>query len=339
MLLLLGLSACNLSFGASPTLPPASTSAPTSHLVVTWADANGNLFAWRDDAPTPQQIATGSAITPYLAPDGQHVAFTRGAEGNSDSLWSVGIDGTNARELVTAGDVPAQGRGRPVIAQVAWLDAATIYFNSRQITDSGTVDDENLFRVELEGKPQLILPRGAGGNFAISPDGQNIAVVSAGVYDTQKGRVSLLDPLGARVREALTFTAVNTPDQPPFYPPLDWAADSSFVRVPIPDADGLRVTLWRVATVVEPPDEIATIFGTVGALTDGLPTWGKTSLIYLQPSDRRIALVIANARGETPASTPMDGSATQAGCRMANISPTGSTARSGSAHAGQSRVC
>ncbi len=293
-------AACNLNFGTSPTLAPDSTPASASHLVVVWANADGDLSAWRDDDPTPRLIASGSAITPYLAPDGQHVAFTRGSQGEPVSLWSVGIDGTGASELVAPGDVPAQGRGRPEIAQVAWLDATTIYFNSRQLSDTRSVADENLYRVEFDGSPQLILPPGAGGDFSISPDGQWIAVASAGVYDTQKGRVSILDPLGASVSEALTFTALAPPQDPPVTPPLDWTDDSAFVRVPIPNLTGLGVTLWRIPVAPDPPDDKASIFGTVGALSDGLPHWGKTSMIYLQTSDRRIALVIANASGEAP---------------------------------------
>ena len=296
----LNLSACNLSFGASPTVAPDSTPTPPAHLVVVWANADGDLSAWRDDDPTPRVIASGSAITPYLAPDGQHVAFTRGSQGEPVSLWSVGIDGTGASELVTPGDVPAQGRGRPQIAQVAWLDAATIYFNSSQLSDTGSVADENLYRVELDGSPQLILPRGAGGDFSISPDGQWIAVASPGVYDTQQGRVSLLDPLGARVSEALTFTALAPQQDLPVTPPLDWTSDSAFVRVPIPNLSGLGVTLWRIPVAPDPPEDKASIFGMVGALSDGLPRWGKTSMIYLQTSDRRVALVIANASGEAP---------------------------------------
>ncbi len=183
--------------------------------------------------------------------------------------------------------------GHAEIAQVAWLDAQTIYFNTNQITDSGAVADDNLYRVTLDGEPELILPPGAGGRFAIAPNGSAIAVARAGIYDTQKGSVALLDPLGARVREAFSFTAVNTPDQPPFYPPLSWSEDSAFVRVPIPDHDGDRVTLWRAA-----PDDKAEIFGYVSASRVGLPVWSDDHMLYLQTIPAGADLFSAEANGE-----------------------------------------
>jgi hypothetical protein len=151
----------------------------------------------------------------------------------------------------------------------------------------------------MDGNPQLILPPGAGGAFALSPDGQQIAVVRAGEYDMQPGHVALLDPLGARVREKLTFTAVSAPSEPPFYPPLAWSADSAFVRVPIPNRDNDRVALWRV-----PVEGEARIFGYITAARDGLPVWGGADerILYLRPtSDPAVVeFVSADADGRNP---------------------------------------
>ncbi len=277
---------CELRFGALPTATPTATPTPTSRLLVVWT-ADGDLFAWRDDAPTPRRLAIGGAITPILAPDGRHVAFTRGSQSQPDSLWIVGIDGLGAQEIAVVSDIRAQ------IRQVAWLDEQTLYFNTQQPTPSGAAANDDLYRFELGGYRSLILPPGAGGHFAIAPDGQSIAVVSTGIYDMLKGRVALLDPLGARVREALTFTAVNTPDQPPFYPPLEWSDDGAFVRVPIPDHDGKRVTLWRAA-----PNGDAGIFGYVTAERDGLPRWSGDQMLYLQTIPAGADLFIADANGE-----------------------------------------
>ena len=151
------------------------------------------------------------------------------------------------QQLVKPETLKSLRNGHPQIKQVDWLDGQTVYFNTEQRYDSGSVSDDDLYRVELDGSdPQLILPPGAGGNFAISPDGQQIAVVRAGVYDTQKGQVALLDPLGAQVNGKLTFTALSVPSEAPFYLPLSWSEDSSFVRVPVPSRENDRVALWRV---------------------------------------------------------------------------------------------
>ena len=298
------LCACGLRVGAVSTPTPQPTQAPSALLTVVWVEG-GNLLLWREDEPTPRILASGGAIQPILAPGGQRVAFTRGAQGAAVSLWSIGIDGRGEQELVAPGDIPAARDGHAEINQVAWLGAATIYFNTRQRYDSGVVNDDNLYRVENDGDPQLILPPGAGGDFAISPDGQWIAVVTTGIYDYQKGSVSFLDPLGARVFQQMTFTAVNAPDEPPFYPPLSWSSDSTNVRVPIPDHDTRRVTLWRVFTErTRLPDNsippTARIFGFVDTLPDWSPISGR--MIYLRASTQAGVsdLIIADENAENP---------------------------------------
>ncbi len=298
VLLVMCLSSCTLAFSSTPTATSeatAETTAAMSRPIAVWVEA-GDLFAWTTDDTTPQLIAESGVISAYLAPDGKQIAFTRGADGEAATLWVVGSDGTGAREVVHPGDFPARGQGHPEIAQVAWLDAETIYFSSRQRTASGVVDDENLYRVQIDLKPQLILPPGAGGNaFSISPDGAWIAVVHAGVYADDDGRISVLDPLGARVREALTFTAIAAPSEAPITPPLAWSSDGSLLRVPILNRDDGLVTLWKIPLSAAPPNDQPAIFGVVDALPDGLPAWGTNSLTYLQASASTTALVIADA--------------------------------------------
>jgi hypothetical protein len=292
---------CDLRFGAPPTatpLPPTSTQVPPPALTVVWVE-NGNLRAWREDDSTLRTLATGAVIQPYLPPNGQHVAFTRGAQGDSGALWVVGIDGAGETELVASGDLRSLRDGHPQIGQVAWLDNRVLYFNTLQMYDWGSVMDDDLYRVELDGSPQLILPPGAGGQVALSPDGQQIAVVRSGEYDMQPGHVSLLDPLGARVRDKLTFTAVSAPSEPPFYPSLAWSADSTFLRVPIPNRDNDRVALWRVPVEAE-----ARIFGYITAARDALPVWGGADerMLYGRPTPdpQVIELVSADADGRNP---------------------------------------
>ena len=76
--LLLLLTACNLiqSNTASTPLPTADK---TAVLTVAWVEA-GNLVVWRQGDSLPRRIASGGVVRPYLAPDGQHVAFTRGVK-------------------------------------------------------------------------------------------------------------------------------------------------------------------------------------------------------------------------------------------------------------------
>jgi hypothetical protein len=209
-------------------------------------------------------------------------------------LWAVGIDGTGERELVAPDVIPSIRGGHPQIGHVAWLDAQTVYFDTYQWHQSGIVRDDDLYRVALDGEPQLILPPGAGGAFALSPDGQRIGVARAGIYDIQKGSIALLDPLGVQVDEKLTFTAASAPSEAPLYPPLAWSDDGTFVRVPIPDRESVRVALWRI-----PVEGEARIFGYVSAARDGLPVWSGDQMIYWRYGDTGAPeLMIADANGE-----------------------------------------
>lgn len=287
------LGGCELRFGAQPT-PTAEPSmpAPPPAVVVVWVQ-DGDLYAWREDDPTARVIASGAVIEPHLSPSGRLVAFTRGAQGDARALWVVGIDGTGERELVAPDVIPSIRNGHPQIDQVEWLGEEAVYFGTRQDYENGSVRDDNLYRAALDADPQLILPAGAGGAFAISPDGQQIAVVSAGQYDTVEGQVTLLDPLGVQVSEKLSFTALRAPNEPPFYPPLVWNVEGDFVRVPVSSRGSERVALWRV-----PVEGEAQIFGYITALPDGLPVWGGARMVYIQANENeRLVLILSDASG------------------------------------------
>lgn len=299
---LLILNGCEMRFGAQPTATLAPTDPPPAPVtVVVWAQA-GNLFLWRDSDPTIDTIATGAVIAPYLAPDGSRVAFTRGAQGDARALWSVNIDGTGEQELVAPDLIPSIRGGHPQINQVGWLDSQTVYFNTLQQHDSGSVKDDNLYRVQLGSAPQLILPPGAGGDFALSPKGQHIAVTTAGAYDIQEGRISVLDLLGVEIADKLSFTALSAPNEPPFYLPLAWNSESTYLRVPVPDRASDRVALWRIPVEGDPQ-----IFGYISSLREGLPIWSRLpfaaddQMLYLDDTDAgAVELILARANGESP---------------------------------------
>ncbi len=288
------LAGCELRFGAQPTPTATATPTPAPVLGVVWV-SGGDLYLWREDAPTPRILASGGVGQPHLSPGGSRVAFTRAA---ARSLWVVGTDGTGEQELVTQEVIPSRRGGTPQIDQLRWLGETAVYFNTRQQFANGTVQDDNLYRAALDENPRLVLPPGTGGNFAIGPDGEHIAVISAGSYDTQEGRVSILDPLGVDIEEKLSFTAFSTPDEPPLYPPLSWIAEGSsvYVRIPIPSRETDRVPLWNI-----PPQEAAAIFGFISAAPQGLPLWAGARMLYLRASEAAgFDLVLANYNGENP---------------------------------------
>ncbi len=296
------LCACDLHYGAPiPTVtvaPTAPKALPAPSLIVVWA-AGGNLFAWRERDQSLHQIASGAVIRPYLSPKGDQVAFTRGSQGNAISLWVVGSDGVGEQQVVDPNVIKSIRNGHPQINRIAWLDDQTIYFNTLQQYASGNANDDDLYRAQIGSPPQLILPPGAGGDFAISPDESRIAVIRAGQYDMQKGEVDLLDPLGVKVDKKMTFTALRTPDEVPYYPPLAWSADSSTVRVPIPDRASDRVALWKIPV----SGGNSAIFGYITAAPQGLPLWSASGdwMVYLRDgSNGHTDLMLADDDGGNP---------------------------------------
>ena len=286
------LTACN--FRVSPSATPQLTAIPLPEprLTVAYLD-NDTLYLWREGDSTSQPIAEDANPSIVLAPDGKHVAFTRGDDGAQQTLWVASADGINQQQLIELGEIPAQGSARALIDEIRWLDETTLYFNTYQSYEWGYQQDNNLYRVTIgtetesaSSSPRLILPPGAGGQFAFSPDRQHIAVVYPGQYDTEKGRVLILDPLSEQARTALEFTAVSTASEIPFYPPLYWSSDSATVRVPIPNRDLVYdeaiappVELWTL-----PIDGESHISGYVPASFDGLPRWSDRTdtMLYLQ---------------------------------------------------------
>src|SRR5262249_58247197 len=86
-LYLCGLTACSLLTSLRPTPEPSATPAPATvrplppaGLTVAWVE-NSNLMSWQESTASPRRVASGGVIRAYVAPDGQHVAYTRGPQG------------------------------------------------------------------------------------------------------------------------------------------------------------------------------------------------------------------------------------------------------------------
>lgn len=319
-LLITLLAACNFRVVPTPTATPTATPPPPARLSVVYLDGS-TLYGWQDGDSAPRPLADNALAPIEIAPDGQHVAFARGDNGQPQTLWVVGTNDTNSavqQQLVEISDLPAQRSASVRIGQVGWLDEATVYFNTVQAYTWGDQPDNNLYRVRIgtatepaSSSPALILPRGAGGQFAISPDRQHVAVVYPGQYDNERGRIHVIDPLGEQVSAAFEFTAVSTASEVPFYPPLSWTADSGGVRVPIPSRDLVfdqaaapPVPLWLLPVTGDPR-----IAGYVPASTsvaaNGLPRWSDltSTMLYFQRSataDALYDLFLADADGGNP---------------------------------------
>ncbi len=312
------LVACNLTALPPATPSPAPASTPgAGRLVVAWVDA-GNLMVWRSGEQAPRRIASGGVVQPYLSPDGRYVAFTRGPQGNALALWLADVEGLTERELVGPDDLApsgdAQGYARHV-GQVGWLDGQTVLFNTRfvpQVPAPGGGKADDLWRGSaLTHTASRLLPDGQGGDFAISPDGAWVALVTPGHYQAAQGLIRLTDAQGQAVTDMLRFDAVGTASEYAFYPRPHWLPSSTALLVAIPHPDlvyatqpgqaSRSVALWRLGI-----GGGAIQSGAVPASFFGLPRWSPDGewMTYLEtvgePADNTLALVLARGDGSQP---------------------------------------
>ncbi len=279
----------------------------TGRLTVVWVE-DDVLWAWTEGADTPWPIAAAGGIAkPMISPDGHRVLFRRGSEDVFDQLWAVGIDGADEIQLIGpahlhTGDMPRQIDEE----QLVWADPHTVYFNTGIVQEIGRFKADDLWRVDVRtGQVERLLEDGEGGNFAISPTGEHIALVVPGRYGEEPGIISVVAPDGSARRELFTFPAVSSGSQVAFYPRLQWAPDGESLLVAIPDPDMLYyieepppVAIWRLPLDGEPRQ-----VGSVEAFFFGLPIWSPdvSRMAYIEMigpvTDNRIGLALARWDG------------------------------------------
>ncbi len=317
IVLALALAGCNLTAAPTAAPPPVESVPGESRLVVSWIDG-GSLVVWRSGDAQPRRIAAGSVVRSLLSPAGTHVAFTRGPAGSALSLWVVDVDGVAERELIGPDRLNAGGEQVEFtrhIGQVAWLDETTLLFNTifvMTVPAPGGGKADDLWRADLDsGQVTRVLPDGQGGDFAISPDGSRLALVTPGGYAGAPGLIRLVDAQGQAVTDLLSFDAPATASEYAFYPRLHWLPDSSALLTAIPDPDLIYPTLpgetprtaalWRLDTAGESRE-----INRVAANFFGLPRWSPSGawLTYLaqvgRVEDNTLALVLARGDGSEP---------------------------------------
>lgn len=304
--LMLLLSACNL--GQTPTNEetPNLTATSSERLVVAWVDS-GDLIVWQTGDTLPRRIASAGAVEPFIAPDGQHIAFTRGAQSKSETLWVVDVAGTAEQQLV--GERPADYiPGENQIGDVVWFDERTIYFNTLLQQAPFYEPRNDLYRVDiLTRELGLIAGASDGGRITISPDGQNLLTVYHGTYGQQDGVIRLMDLLGREEPgDLLFFDGVSTASEFRFYPDVYFSADSSTILLAIPDpdliySDSSETTLWQIP--LDNPSGRG-IIGTVQASFFGLPQWSfdGSAMTYLQRTGEtnQFTVFLAEGNGDNP---------------------------------------
>lgn len=307
--LLLLLSACNLGQTASIGVTPNPTAIAGERLVVAWIDA-GNLMVWQTGDTLARRIASGGVVQPFIAPDGQHIAFTRGPQGKSETLWVVNSSGIAEQQLV--GERPATyNPGENQVGDVVWLDNRTLYFNTL-VQQAPIYEARNdVYRVDIRTREvSLIAEPSEGGRISISPDSQNLVTVYHGTYEQEDAVIRRLDLLGREdAEDLLIFTGVSTASEFNFYPNIHWSGNNVLVAIPDPDliysdtqgSDLPSTTLWQIP--VDNPSARG-IIGTVQASFFGLPQWSYdgSALTFMRRTgeSNQFTAYLAEGNGRNP---------------------------------------
>lgn len=313
LVMLMGLAGCNLGPAAPATQPfEVVPQSADETLVVAWVDA-GNLVVWQTGDTLPRRIASGGVVQPFIAPDGTHVVFTRGANGTAETLWVVDTDGTAEQQLV--GERPASYTPDvDNIGDVRFLNSQTVLFNTLSQETIFYTPQNDLYYVDIVTRELALLRvSGDGGRVTVAPNGERIATVYHGTYGSQDAVIRVEDVRtlsDVRSDDLLFFTGVATGAEYAFYPTLHWLPDSSAVLVSIPDADLIysetssdppQTALWRLP-VTDPGER--ELLGSVTASFFGLPRWNDagTQLLYLQRAvdSNQITAFVADADGSNP---------------------------------------
>jgi Tol biopolymer transport system component len=205
-----------------------------------------SLWLWVEGQGAAPLMETDAQGAVKISDDGTRVAYVRG----DGSLWAVNSDGSDPRQLVSAADFAAMEPTNPgvVLYHFDWVPAShALAYNTQLRTEVGLMLTDDLHLVDadsLEGT--MLLRPGEGGEFVYSPDGAQIAIVTA-------ESISLVDADGGNRRPVHTYQPVVTYSQFQFYARPVWAADSSSLRVAIPPADpqaepSALTSLWYLPT-------------------------------------------------------------------------------------------
>lgn len=237
---------------ATPTPIPASTELRVALVKAT--EHGNNVWLWKEgEAEAAPLTKDGGVGVVKISDDGEIVAFTRG-----DGLWMVRADGADEghpaeeRQLVSAEDFAAMEARSPelevALNRFEWVPGTHILaLNTRLRMEIGLVLNDDLHLVNADTLERTALfPPGEGGEFTCSPDGRQIAIVTA-------GSISLVDADGSDRREVLTYTPVATHSEVRYYAQPVWAADSGALRVVIPPVDPFTqpsadASVWDIAT-------------------------------------------------------------------------------------------
>lgn len=233
-----------------PAMTPTPTPGPVEDLVVVYT-RDHNAWLWTESGGERQLTKDGGVDQVLLSDDKGVVAFRRG-----NGLWAVNADGSNERQLVKENDMPVPQEGElagsitgMTINQLEWIPGSRqLLFNTRMVFDGpGLLLSDDLWRVDADGLflENLFAP-GDGGNFAIAPDGRQVALITP-------DSISLASLDGADKQRIFGYTPVITYSEFRYYARPIWSPSGDTLGVIVPPPDPLGTEnqahgIWRLHT-------------------------------------------------------------------------------------------
>lgn len=314
---------------AEPTLGEVATQAPSdaacanSGMVSVAYIKDDNVWLWVQGMRT-QLTNSGDAVHLAISDDGCRIAYTRAVPNpiydgsvefpmpeTLDELWAVNSDGNNNHALVDAAYLSALPVNVGYILSVFDLGfqpgTHSLAFNTRVLHPGvGLTLNQDLFTAEVDsGVITPLLSAGlAGGTFAFSPDGAQIAMSSA-------TNVHVINSDGSDFRPNLiTFDMVSTYSEYAYTPPLHWTPDGNSLMVAVPPADPLappaagvfpETALWWIPLDGTPAFEAGAVQSAFFVLDEVNFSPDAGRIAYLRPLGDEIAesheLVVALGNG------------------------------------------
>jgi len=298
--------------GPTP-LPPTATPAPQPErpravLQLAYTDENGNIFLWAEDNGITQLTFDGGVMDLKLSPDGRYIAYVRDVGYPQTELRVVRLNDGDDRLLVDASQFQAlitdEYAVGVVVFRFEWLPGAPIllYNTAPVFAGPGAALNQDLWLVDVGSgePPRALLEAGQGGDFVISPDGTQLALITP-------ESISLANIDGSNVRRnVLVFPLVLTYSEYNYYPRPLWAADGSHLLVVIPPAESLAeppqpTTIWRIPTDGSPAEMVAQILAAPFFTSQVLISPDLTKMLFARPVGEPEAnqneIVVANVDG------------------------------------------
>jgi hypothetical protein len=247
-----------------PGIPPTSPTPAVLRIVYT---NGGDVWLIEGSNPPFQLSSVGSVDQVLISSDGMKVVFTRRTTFDTPAeIRSINVDGSGEAVIMTPAQLdtifPLGDFLHNDLANIAFVPGThKLMFNTRAIPEGpGLIKHDNILLLDADtGVVTTLFPPGEGGDFSLSPDGSQLAIILP-------SSISLVNIDGTNLRPMLVeYTPVMTYSEFMYYAQPVWTADSSALGVAIPSEDFLSPnisgTVWHLSSQGGSVVNVGTISG------------------------------------------------------------------------------